>query len=108
VVSAARPRLLPATPPPLQTGRPWSWTPPTRRNAGRWVLSLRQGVIRHAADTVKFTLLAGPDWLKINAQTGELTGTLPTQLTDNLRATVQVESLGAGSDRRTYELAPAR
>jgi hypothetical protein len=58
------------------------------------------------ADEVKFTLLQGPSWLKLDPQTGVLSGTAPKDFKAPVEVTIAAEIAGVGSDRRTFTIKP--
>jgi hypothetical protein len=107
IVAAARPVWLPAEPPPVVPGQPWLFTPALRRSTGRWVLSLRQGMIREKVDVAQFRMVEGPAWLTMDPRTGTLSGTAPSSLTRTVRAVLEATVFQAGSAQRVLALTAA-
>jgi hypothetical protein len=104
IVAAARPAWLPLEPSALVRGQAWSFTPSVRRGTGRWVLSLRQGMIREKADAVQFRLMEGPSWLAIDPEKGTLTGTAPVSLSGTIRVVLEAAVPQVGSAQRVLVL----
>jgi len=96
-VAAPRPVWLPWNPPEIHPGAKVSLRPPVRLSTGKWVLSLRQGLIRHRADRPRFEMKEGPAWLSIHTDRGELSGTAPKDLVGSvtLRLAVSVDRVGS-------------
>lgn len=104
MTSAPRPVWLPADPPPIVPGEAYSFPLRVRHSTGRWVLRLKQGVIRDGVESVRFKVLNGPDWLGIRKGAHELTGTAPAGLTAPVQVQVEAEIPGFTPARRTFEI----
>jgi hypothetical protein len=77
IVTLPSPALLPVELPQAGAGEPYEAQIPARLRTWRDALSLKHGMIRDGADDPTFTLQdnGGADWLTLDAETGELTGT---------------------------------
>lgn len=104
IVQLPAPVLLPVELPHAIAGQIYSATLPVRMRTGRWVLSLRQGMIVEGADTpqVRLRRPADADWLSIDSARGVLSAT-PT-LTHRGKHTVELELHAEAVSWRTYVL----
>jgi hypothetical protein len=104
IVALPRPRFLPGEAPPLRPGEAYRFQPIVRLSTGRRALALRAGIIRAYQDAPEFTMKAGPDWLKVDPNTGDVTGNVPDDPQHDLSLTIGCKVKSAGDTQRTWTL----
>jgi hypothetical protein len=109
VLAARRPSLYTEPPPEFKPGVPYRYEARTIASIGdlrcRTIGAECYNAAFWDAEKPKFSLIQGPAWLTMQAETGVLSGTPPAGAAE-AEVTIGVEIPGVGKDRQSFTLKP--